>query len=159
MTKKWESNLFSIEDIKEEPAVELVCCCCCPGFTSALAKSYHDGSAICFNWCCFPVAASRNVIRKENNIKGSWLGDCFWSCFCPCFVSRQMLHEVKSSNNEEGPIDLVAAVKLSATQIGDEVKKIEPIEIKIENPFTKEQEKVETGIIEEEEEKYPEPEL
>ena len=147
MSKDWESSLFNIEDIKKEPKLDLACAFCCPCFTSALSRTKNDNSSLCFNFCCMTTAASRNVMRTKNGIRGSWLSDAFCSFFCPCFVSRQMLHEAKVMNFETGPVDIKGPLRQSMDDFLDEAKELN------KKKEEKEEEKKEEYLEEKEEEK------
>lgn len=59
-----------------------------------MARTRNDGSGCCFNYCCVPSCAIRNVIRVEYGIGGSACGDIAYSTCCPCCSAAQVYNEV-----------------------------------------------------------------
>ena len=90
--REWNTDLF---DCSEDTCSDICCSCLCPSGTSAKARTINDGSSKCFNSCCVSMPALRNIIQKENNIRGSCIGDICVSFWCPCCTARQMINDAK----------------------------------------------------------------
>lgn len=72
---------------------------CCYDFSSA-ARTKYDNSNLCFNCCCMPHVAKRNVIREGYGIEGNCCGDIIISTCCKPCSGIQLMAEVQ----KRGPI-------------------------------------------------------
>lgn len=61
---------------------------------SSKARTWYDGSSLCFNCWCVPNCTIRNIVRSGFGISGSSAGDVGLSICCPCCSAAQTLLEV-----------------------------------------------------------------